>query len=329
VNAAGAAIFLAAAAAAQPASADADPCGSSRPWVEIAATEEDSIELEALLRAQLSSRGIDLCRPAARGSASIATVSVTAEDNAALLDVEVRDRLTAKRVVRDVDLSAVPRDGRAFTLAVVADELLRASWAELALANAPPPAAPVPVEVVDALRGDGSASRALAARIEAVGALEHWAGGATLFGADLRFGLATPSGLGATVRLGAREGAAQQAADGQVETTALLAGLSASYRATPQTDRFGVDALVRVDVAHVAYVAVPSVGATGTARADTTGLVGAGLDGWLALGSSARVLAELLVDAPLRDVVAQDAGRQVVAVSGAGIEGGLGIRAAF
>ncbi len=51
--------------------------------------------------------------------------------------LEVDDALTNKSVRREVDLGDVPASGRPRALALAAAELLRASWAELAL---PPPA---------------------------------------------------------------------------------------------------------------------------------------------------------------------------------------------
>jgi len=283
------------------------------------------------LRAELATRSIDLCPGAGvHGAAAIATITVTVRADGAAIDVEVRDRLTAKRVSRDLDLAGVPADGRALTLAVVADELLRASWAELALATAAAPAMPVPDAVRDTVeQGLAADSRAPTSGVEAMAAIEHWAGSATLYGADLRVALGTASRFGAAVRFGARAAATALAADGQVHTTALLGGLSASFRATPAARGYGLDAVARVDLARIFYVAVPNPGAGGAAQAATTALVGAGLDGWFRLGSSARVLAEILVNTPLPPVVAEDGGRQEIAVSGAGVEGGLGVGVAF
>jgi hypothetical protein len=60
-----------------------------------------------------------------------------------------------------------------------------------------------------------------------------------------------------------------------------------------------------------------------------TVLVGAGVDGWVALGASTALVAEILIDTPTRPVAAADAGRSVVALSGAGVEGGVGVRVTF
>jgi hypothetical protein len=334
VNVAGA-VFTAVLAA-SPAQAQTEPCGTAeRPWVELSGSRAELIEFERLLRAELGTRHIDLCPDAGEhGAAAVATVTISAHLDGASIVVEVRDRLTAKRVARDLDLAGVPEDGRSLMLAVVADELLRASWAELALASAPAPAMPVPAAVTEIVQQGFAAKSPIptpgpTAGIEAVVAIEHWAGTGTLIGADLRIDVGSASRFGAGLRLGARGAPAALAPDGQVHTTALLGGVSASFRATPAISRYGLDAIVRLDVARISYVALPNPGASGNAQAETTALAGAGMDGWIGLGSATRLLGEVLVNAPLRPVVADDGGRQVTAVSGAGIEGGLGIRVAF
>jgi hypothetical protein len=190
--------------------------------------------------------------------------------------------------------------------------------------------APVPAAVTETVQ-QGLVARRLSptTSIQTMAAIEHWAGSATLYGADLRVATSSASRFGAVLRLGARGAPTALAADGQVHTTALLGGVSASFRATPSGNRYGLQAIARLDVARLFYVAVPNPGASGAVQAETTILVGAGMDGWFGLGTSVSVLGEILVNTPLRPVVADDGGRQVIAVSGAGIEGGLGIRVAL
>ncbi len=84
---------------------------------------------------------------AASAPPPLATIQVSWHPDAVALTVEVHDAVTAKRVSRDVALEGVPRDGQPLTVALEADELLRASWAELELRTAPPPAVPAPPEV--------------------------------------------------------------------------------------------------------------------------------------------------------------------------------------
>jgi hypothetical protein len=66
-----------------------------------------------------------------------------------LVEIEIADTLTDKRVARDIALQNPADPSSGLVLAVAADELLRAAWAELALPSArpvptPPPAAQPP-----------------------------------------------------------------------------------------------------------------------------------------------------------------------------------------
>jgi hypothetical protein len=327
-------MFLAAVLLAPPAWGQPSPCASpGRPHVDVSGSGADVESVTKLLRAELAARDIDVC-PASDGpeAPSIATVSVSAHRDGALVEVEVHDALTAKRVSRDVDLGPVPQDGRPLTVALVADELLRASWAEIALKHAPAPARPVPPAVRDAVRedvaGPGSTGGTLA-RWEAVAEAEAWAGSLGLYGADVRLAVDAAWGLAATARVGIREAPAAQAADGRIRPSAVLGGVGLSLRAVPRGSRYGMGAVARVDVVHVTYDATPNASAAGASRSDTTLLVGAGVDGWVVLGASTALVAEILIDTPTRPVAADDAGRSVVALSGAGVEGGVGVRVAF
>jgi hypothetical protein len=107
-------------------------------------------EVHTDLAAELAHRGMDVCPPEAtsREPAAIARVS-SAEDGGVVIELD--DRVTHKRVGRDLPLARVPLNGRALAIAIAIDELLRASWAELTLrgdeprandAEAEPPADP-------------------------------------------------------------------------------------------------------------------------------------------------------------------------------------------
>ncbi len=330
--------FVSALAIARVTLAQTEPCGSrERPWVEveIAASDSDLAEFERLLQAELAPRQIDVCHEAAsHDSPAAATVTVTVGSDRTSITAEVRDKGNSKKVSRDLDLQGIPEDGRSYTLAAVVDEILRAAWAELALMPAPSPVPAVPV--TSAVVKERTAEREPRARppappsgVEAVAVGEHWAGSATLYGADLRVVLGNSSPFGAGLRAGARGAPTASAADGQVHTTAVLGGVEVSFRATPSGDRHGVDAVARLDIARIAFQSVPNPGARGTDRAETAVLVGAGMQGWIAPFDSTRFFAEALVEAPLQAVGAKDDGRTVVAVAGAGVEAAVGIHVAF
>jgi hypothetical protein len=310
--------------------AENEPCGSTgRPWVAI--TDMASPGIVDLLRAELAAREIELCSEGdEHGAGAIATIALTPRTEGASIVVEVRDRLTAKRVARDVDLTGVPPDGRALTLAVAADELLRASWAELALTSAPAPSSPVPDAVTEVLRRDLDSWQRprSAAGVAAIAVADTWGDAATFFGVDLRATALLSPRIGAELRLGVRDAPSATAPDGEVHATALLAGLGASLR-TLWSPRYGLYPVVRLDAARIFFDAMPNARSVGSARAETTLLAGAGLGGWVVLGSAVRLLAEVLGEVPLRPVVAADAERRVLAVSGVGVEGGMGLGVFF
>jgi hypothetical protein len=315
---------------AQPASAASTTCGTAgRPWVAIRGVVPELPAIAELLRVELESRGIDLDAGAEGcGNDPIATIVVTRSERGAQIVVEVRDQLTAKRVAREVDLAAVPADSRTLTLAVAAAELLRASWAELALANAPPPTVTVPSAIEEALTRElvrPSASSPTAG-FGAAAAIEHWTGGSTLYGADLGVMAWLAPRLATVLRLGVRAGATASAPDGQVRASAWVAGADAALRVTPwQAD--GIDAVARVNLEEVSYFAVPNPTAHGSSESGLALVAGAGAQGWFALSASIRLAIEGLVMVPIRPVRAQDAGRDVTAVSGVGVAGGLGLGA--
>jgi hypothetical protein len=324
----GAGALLAAIATSRESAGASPSCGGQgRPWVGIAGSAPELPALSELLRAELTSRGIDLCvGPEGTDTAPIATVDVSPSVQGAQIVVEVRDRLTAKRVDREVDLASVPADGRPLTLAVAADELLRASWAELALASAPPPSAPVPPEVDESLTRDlvRPARSAPMAGFAATAAIEHWDGGATLYGADLQVTVWLASRLSVELRLGLRDSLTASAPDGEVHATAWVAGAGAALQLTPWR-RAGVEGVARFDIERLSYLAVPNPEARGSADVGIALVVGAGAEAWVDLGGPVRMAIEGLATAPVRSVRAQDAGRDVSSIAGIGFAGGLGV----
>jgi hypothetical protein len=117
-----------------------------------------------LLRTELESDGVEEVRFEGASEGAMALIQLDfprcATDASAVV-LEIDDALTNKSVRREVDLGDVPASGRPRALALAAAELLRASWAELALPPpraTPAPAAPAPVRLAvtqrlrDALR---------------------------------------------------------------------------------------------------------------------------------------------------------------------------------
>ncbi len=237
--------------------------------------------------------------------------------------------MTSKRVSRDVDLRSIPSDGRELVLALAADELLRASWAELALASAPPPAVPVPEPVQ---RTVDSSVRAVAtasppARSGAIGVMlasEAFTGGQVQWGADARAEWFVTPRFATTLRFGFRSALPKQTQEGEVRASAILGGLGAAY-AVLASSRVRLDLFARLDAAQVTYAADTTVDAVASSGSALALLVsGGGEIAWSVL-PSLRLSGELGAIAPIRPVRATEAETNVVlGVSGVGALAGIG-----
>jgi hypothetical protein len=305
-------------------------CGEKgRPWVSLAFSEADwprgfSGKVLGDLRAGLTSRGIDACPDGAGPSEPpLATVRIAKVDRRSVaVSVEIRDAVTEKRVSRDVDLARVPPDGRAFAIAIAVDELVWASWAEIALARSrrpkqsaarparPPPPPEVVAGVADELPDDGRSSE-LAVRF----AGERYLGGQTHLGADAATLL--PLGERFTLDLGAgiRQGLRATAPHGSVLSSAI--GLGASLR-------FAFVQVPAADVgfslgARAAVARFRGAAAAGAEQAEISGLTAyarLGAFTSLRLGGPLRLDATLGGGVPLRALEATDNGQVVTGVSG-------------
>lgn len=312
--------------------ADPAECESStRPRIEVilpARFPPSLAPFVELLRVELGSRGIDVCK-GTPSNPPIATVEVEPRGDGVALSVEVRDAVTAKRVGRDVSLEGAPVDSRPLTVALAADELLRASWAELSLRDRPPPQLPVPVAVArtveEGIRPDDERGRV---DVGLLAAAEHFAAGTTLYGADAR--ASVDLGRFATgIRLGLRSSGAVRAVDGEIATTAFLAGLSEAVRFTPPAWRWSLEAVVRLDFDHLSFVPTPRANSVGVPEAGNALVSGAGLQGGVRVTRHLRVGAELLAALALRPVYVTDARSDVTGVGGAGVTAALGAWTAF
>ena len=251
--------------------------------------------------------------------------------------IEVYERVTDKRVSRDVDLSAFPEDAMALAIAIAADELLRASWAELwtepepnslsSRPSAPPPAAVTAwvererTRVVDADVLQRSRWLGLAAEV-------RWHGqGALLGGGGLRFEAAVGPRWGiALVFDGARMRTAP-AANGTVDAVALGGGLDLIV--TLVGTRRGLE-LVAIGGARAHWIRFSGI-AEGAASGKDAGSYRIGLrlgpEGRIQLGPVQLRMGLWLGGAP-RAVSATGDGRVVVGTGGieAGGIAGVGVR---
>jgi hypothetical protein len=284
------------------------------------------------LRAGLAGSRVGACAEDAPPTRPLALVRVApSARKPSLYVIDVSDAVTQKRLGRDVDLSRVPPDGRAFAIAVAAEELLRASWAELALrerkrskpssAPAAPTAAP-PREASPVT--PTSSSDALAARV----ALEHYGHGQTQFGGDATWSRPLATWLGFTLALGVRRGLDTESQHGSVRSSTVALELALE----PRLLGFGAISLhgaVGLRGARVSF--------TGDAEGEALERQLAGLalyarSGLLLLVAPAgafRARTSLGLGAPLQAFSASDAGERVTGMGGLELFASTGIGVEF
>ena len=299
------------------------------------------------LRAALAGRSFDLCEPA-NGTGAVAELDVTslarpegapdATSRAAgvAVTLSVRDEVTDKRVSRDIDLRRIPEDGRALVIAQAADELLRASWAELLVADAPKPRREVPPEIIravsppDALPPPPPApARAPIVELGLAAALEHFGSGHTQLGPEIAVGVFPFARLGAVARAGFRSAARAEAPSGSVDPSSVVVALAAVVGALPRSGRVGLDAGVELFVTRVHYEATAQAGSRARSESGTAVDVSAIARGWLVLAPPLRATLGLALGAPLHSVRAVAADATIASISGFLLGGQLGLAAAW
>ncbi len=316
--------------------ADPATCGTpERPWIHVIVADDFPVAVAPfvdLLRAELATRGFDLCSVRSEPRRPpVATIEVAPRPGAVTLNVEVRDAVTAKRVSRDIGLGAIPPDSQPLMVALAADELLRASWAELALRTAPATTEPVPLAVAQVVRD--SAQRPVEdrdrVRLGVVAVAAHYAAGTTLYGADARVDVVLVPRLTVGLGLGLRTGPGLGAPDGHVGSSAVDASLSATLTVTPPERAAGLDAVARLGVERLSFAPTPDPTAVGASRSDYALLADLGAVFWLRVLRRLRLGAEVLGDLPVRRVYVTDAQVRIAGVAGVGLSAGLGAWSSF
>jgi hypothetical protein len=332
---------------------DTGECGdSSRPWILVDFGVEPlrglaASDVTAQLRAGLSKRGIDVCagtaptsRPedtftATGRAAPMATLVFSPIDkDGVALSLQVSDAITAKRVLREIDLRTTPPDGRALVVAVEADELLRATWAELAMKDAPATRTEVPPSVRRAVASSmAGASPGLSdssrGAIGIRGELERFTGGLTFFGGDVRTEYWFTSRWGATLSVGYRAASTVNSSLGEVSTDALHGGFGGLFAITPRDRHFGLDVVVSVDAFAMYFDPRASPGAVATRASDWAVTAAAALAGWVVLASPVRAGWEAGAAVPLRAVEATSSGGAVESTGGVGLRGAVDLAVCF
>jgi hypothetical protein len=232
--------------------------------------------------------------------------------------VDVTDSVTQKRLVRDVDLQDVPEDGRAFALAVAAEELLRASWAELSLRRPQPSQEPPPVPPPPPESSSPAPEPPPPANHSAFGlrfAVEHYTEGYTELGSDLVWGQAVLPWLDLGVALGARRGLAVDAPHGSITAFSMNGELYGEFRLF-EARYSRLDASTGLRGARVWFSATADSDAEASDSAGNALYADAGFVLSLGPPGFLRSRSRLGVGAPLKSFAVSDAGTVVAGMSG-------------
>lgn len=303
------------------ASSESDCGKSGQPWVSVGFAEgswREGLREAALqdLKAGLANRHIDTCQEGDGPARSpVAAIRITSNGSESFqVTVEIRDSVTEKRVSRDVDLSSVPLDGRAFAIALAADELVWASWAEIGFkgtkrrSTAPP-------QLVAAVEQNLQIPTREATRLGAQAAAEHFGAGLTQFGADALCVIALTRRFRLRIAAGVREGLTVTAPDGHVQSTAAGVAIDEGILLL-RSSRIELSWAIG---GRAAWIRLQGKAAPAAFDNDLSGLVVYARTGlnvalhaagplWFEFGAGAGV--------PLRALQATDAGRMVTGVSG-------------
>ncbi len=301
-------------------------------WVKLsvlASAQRDWAErLRSHLSAELARHQIAVCSDIPGSTqAPLAIVRVVqSESHKFGIEVRVEDQVTDKMVARQLDLTRMPEDSHAMTVALGVSELLRASWAELNLVPLRAKAAAVPPGVKHAL---DEATRTPTATMGIELAAEEFTGGLRQGGVDVLFDVAVTERLQLGLRLGGREGLSVRAPDGTVDARSWLAGFAPQFRLTPTDATAALLVTGHLDAARVQFSADAASGAVSASGSGTACNAGLGVRASLKLSAASEFSLEASAGDVLKSVRARDGGRDVVAWGGGWVGAAVGVNVGF
>lgn len=285
--------------------------------------------LELNLTAELRARGFRLCRGESVPDAQIASLRIElGGDRDAVARIELSDRVTQKRVERTLDLGPLPENSRPLAIAASTDELLRASWAELTLVDAPPPAREPPPVVTRAVSSTVKPlplGRALELGLAGTAEIQRYR---TAFGARLELGYWLDPRFGLALAPAFDAGLARSSAHGRVALDAASVELGARYALTPISRELGVAVEGAVSFARLSFNAVAGPATNANSFSDWSVSSSARFRGWLghdhvratlSLGAIYGVRPSRAYDTDHSVVVTSDEGAGLEALAGCAI----------
>jgi hypothetical protein len=286
----------------------------------------DREAVAAAFRAEFRPKHIWVCE----GGAGVAAIDVR-ELGGERVVIQVNDELTHKQVSRIVNLGAWGPGARPMAIAIAADELLRAAWAELGFTKPDRPPQPDAVEaVLDDLHARAPRAAPIARAWLSIGvAAEAFRGGHEQMGPDLRFEWRLAKRVSGSLHAGARWAAPITTGAGEVQGQALVAGAGV-HLALLTGERWALGLLARMDAARIAFRGSPRPGFSGGAGAEITPVAAAGLKLDRRLGDRWLLMLQAAAGAPLRTVQGLDArGEVITAASGPAVLIDLAVGSSF
>jgi hypothetical protein len=220
--------------------------------------------LEKFVVAELAARDIDVVRGEAGARPVLGRIRLRVDHLASgrvIALIQIGDNVTDKRVERTMDLTSMPPDARPLAVATSADELLRASWAELRMTDAPGPAMTPPPMVL----------AAAASSLRPTEPERRWEFGALASGSFFT----KRSGLGGAAlverevfprwyglaRVGAESGLSRDAPHGRVRADTRMASVGVGFAPMKRTGAIGLRLECDARFVQASYVASALEGA--------------------------------------------------------------------
>jgi hypothetical protein len=278
--------------------AHAQPISCAEPQRPVVILQAHDVAIEAMaqqLAVGLGAAGVAVCGVDQALGRRVASVEIAPDpQRVGAVLIRVSDDVTRKTLQRSIELAAIPRDSRATALALYVEELLQASWAELALNGRQylrehPAAAPPEVQrEVDSVLSAPARSPGVTAaapprerawRISLGAALLSFPGMLTEYGPQVSVGYRVLPWLEPALRVGYRVSSAVHAPHGTIASEAVLAGAYVdAFFALSRV--FSVHFPQGFDVSRITFLPAAHADSTSVASATRTALVvqhGAGL----------------------------------------------------
>lgn len=286
-----------------------------------------SAKLQQHLGADLAAHQLAVCalgQPHRR--APLANVRIVqAGEHDIGMQVQVNDAVTLKTVSRQVDLRGMPQDAHAMTIALGAAELLRASWAELRLAQSHR-SGEVPRSVRHAvLQDEPRSSVSLGVRL----AGESFGGGLTQGGVDVNLGVGVAPRWDTGVQFGVREGLGVSTSGGRLYSSAWVASGYARFRLGPDNARANLAVVGRFTGAHLQFRAEPKPDWVARTDGAFAWMAAFGLLGAVSVSEAASLELEADAGTVIKGVRVRDDGQNAVSARGLWCGAGLGVQVRF